>query len=141
MDSLTDREARLFLALGNDHMNHIWEKGYSIKLHPKRPDPDSDRTIRDKWIRCKYIEKQFLENCQSKLSKEKNNQNLYESAIVGNVLTMASCIAHGGNVNWKNHNENGKTVLQVCLQSLQDGREGNFFECVELLIQNGADIN
>merc|ERR1712151_1284202 len=73
LDSLTDREARLFLALGNDHMNHIWEKGYSIKLHPKRPDPDSDRTIRDKWIRCKYIEKQFLENCQSKLSQEKNN--------------------------------------------------------------------
>merc|ERR1712228_611546 len=62
LDSLSKREADLFLALGNERMNLIWEKEYnnSQKSELQRPKPDSDRATREKWIKSKYIDKQFL---------------------------------------------------------------------------------
>lgn len=185
-DSLSDREARLILSLGNKSANQIWEN--KLQIGRNKPTASANRTMREQWIQSKYVKKEFLgkhifcSNSNNDSSSEdsseeeidnSNNANvnkdgsekdtgmvaslnqpesekrrkqehtvnrlLFEASSEGDVIKVANCLAHDGDVNWtgfdyiKDGNEL-ETPLEACLLSQKS------VECVELLLQNGADI-
>lgn len=146
LDSLTDGEACLLLSMGNYRMNKVWEKASDEISILRKPNPKSDRLTREIWIRDKYVEKKFIghfESSQPVLEdvEESINKELYVAAKNGCIIGIASTIAHGGKINWRNEDDGGATALQACLLELEKCKRGFFSESVELLLQNGADVN
>lgn len=150
LDSLTDGEARLLLKLGNDKANAIWEGGMGRQQGWKKPEPTADRKARDDWIRSKYMWKGFVDishddGATEEERTEKFSRDMYEAARKGDVLGVATAIAHGGNVDWTHPDEGRKTPLHICaLAQPPDGTKDEDWagiECAELLLQNGAKLD
>jgi len=144
LDSLSNMEARLLLALGNDRMNSILEAGLALQEGWKKPTQSDSRKVKENWIKSKYVWKGFLEDRSKDLSVQ--NQNLYDSASQSNLLGIMEALAYGGDVEWKNPKEDGKTPLHACAMSSRSSAKpkksdkGSWqgLECAELLLQNGA---
>ena len=56
LDSLSDSEAKLLLALGNEKMNCIFQQTGQDKYMSE----EADRDMRMKWIRSKYVQREFI---------------------------------------------------------------------------------
>lgn len=133
LDSLSYRESRLLLSLGNTLMNAILEKDISDFV---KPTPSSDRATREEWIHKKYVMKEFLGH--NGPSKVKASQYLYRSAKSGDIMRLSKALANGADVNWENEDEGGQTALDACLTGLH---HINAIECIELMLQNGAELS
>jgi hypothetical protein len=148
LDSLTESEARLLLALGNDRVNPIWESGVALQQGWTKPGVDSSRQVKESWIKSKYHWKGFLEDhaadCTSPEERnEKLSRLLYDAARDADLLGVVEALAHGGSVTWRNPEEDGKTALHACAISRRSpgGEEWQGIECAELLCQNGAKLD
>jgi hypothetical protein len=147
LDSLSDSECRLLLAMGNARANTIWEAGIGLQQGWTKPEGDGGRQLKENWIKSKYQWKGFLEDCvKSKSSEEKAlrySMDLFEAARNANFLGVAEALAYGGDVHWKHPDEEGKTALHVCALSRPptDGTPWVGIECAELLLQNGAKMD
>jgi len=147
LDSLSQTESRLLLAMGNDRVNSIWEAGVLLQQGWTKPLQGDSRQSKDNWIKSKYQWKGFLEErtpeCVSQEERAlKFNLRLYEAAQNADVMGIAECLAYGGNVDWKNPNDDNKTALHACaLTKPKEDSEWLGIESAELLIQNGAKVN
>lgn len=144
LDSLSKPEARLLLAMGNERVNPIYEAGISLQQGWKKPEQGDSRQLKDNWIKSKYQWKGFLEDRAPGCSTQEErtlmfSRRLYEAAQNADVMGIAEYLAHGGKVDWKNPDDNGKTALHACALSKPTAeREWLGVESAELLIQNGA---
>lgn len=148
MDSLSDGESRVLLAIGNEKVNAIWEKGLALQKGWKKLTPDADRKTRENYIKSKYLWKGFLEYNDSDGKTEAERAEtfshaLYKAAKDCNVVGIAEAIAMGGSVDWSNSEENGKTALHACVEKRRSGKDDSWsaIECAELILQNGAKMD
>ena len=60
------------------------------------------------------------------------------------MLAIQEALAKGGNVEWRNNEEGGKTALHICVvgqpEDENDMASWKAIQCAELLIQNGAKL-
>jgi len=147
LDSINDPEAQLLLALGNNRVNPIWEAGVDLQIGWTKPARDSSRQEKENWIKSKYQWKGFLmDQFKDMTPGEKRvyySKVMFEAARNADLLGVAEALAYGGAVDWKNPEEEGKTVLHVCALSRpsESGEPWKGIECVELLLQNGAKLD
>ena len=148
LDSLTESEARVILAIGNDNANTIWEAGTSNQIGWEKPKPDSNRKAREEWIKSKYLWRGFLAYKEGDGKthverEEKYCRDMYKAAKECDVLGIASALAHGAIASWHNEDEEGRTALhKCCLYKAKESESAwKAIECAELLLQNGAKID
>jgi len=151
LDSLSESDYKLLLALGNETVNPIWEGNVAQQKGWTKPSPGADRKARDEWIRSKYMWKGFLVVEDSDGSSEeervqKYTKDLFDAAKMADIVAMAEALSHGASVNWKDPNDGGKTALHVCVLAKRpdDSNDKDVWlgkECAELLIQNGAKMD
>ena len=148
LDSLTEGEASLLLALGNEKVNPIWEGNVGQQRGWTKPTPDADRKTRDEWIRSKYQWKGFLDVQESDGRTEderilKYNQDLMAAARSADIVAMVHALSHGASVDWKDDGDGGKTALHACALATRPEGDGSWLgrECAELLLQNGAKMD
>lgn len=67
LDNLNDEIIQIFYECGTSTINQIWEANIINFVHLK-PNPQSKTAIKEKWIKKKYIDKDFL-------SRKKGNLN------------------------------------------------------------------
>lgn len=75
--------------------------------------------------------------------EEKYCRDMFQSAKQGDIIGIATALAHGAVASWHNEAEEGKTALhQCCLYKVRESEdEWKAIECAELLLQNGAKID
>ncbi|XP_035390309.1 BAR_ACAPs and ArfGap_ACAP domain-containing protein isoform X2 [Electrophorus electricus] len=136
LDSWDPEQLKLLCVLGNDVMNSIYECSPSDVL--AKPSPQSSRQEKEVWIRKKYVERKFVQReCLSadpETGRQQAGQRLYKSSLVGNLVSMATALALGAEVNWYNPEEEGRTAL------IGAAIGGSLLAC-EFLLQNGANVN
>ncbi|KAK1786075.1 hypothetical protein P4O66_017806 [Electrophorus voltai] len=136
LDSWDPEQLKLLCVLGNDVMNSIYECSPSDEL--AKPRPQSSRQEKEVWIRKKYVERTFVQReCLSadpETGRQQAGQRLYKSSLVGNLVSMATALALGAEVNWYNPEEEGRTAL------IGAAIGGSLLAC-EFLLQNGANVN
>lgn len=136
---MSESEARLLLALGNDTANQIWEHKKLPGVN--KPDDSVDRDKREEWIKYKYLARKFLVDCENTGNDDKINIDLYEAAKSANLMMVATALAHGADVDWKNADDGGKSPLHACAIAPRNGNsEWLGLECAELILQNGANM-
>lgn len=142
MDALSTTEAKLFLALGNKNSNLIWEETLDEQSDREKLSEFDDRDKREKWIKSKYLKKDFLATSESMGDETKVNMELYEAAKTGNLMEVATALARGANIDWRNDEDGGKTPMHACAICPRiDGQQKWMgIECAELLLQNGANM-
>lgn len=147
LDSLSDGEARVLLALGNGKANSIWEAGLEQQKGWKKPDPSADRKTREEWIKSKFAWRGFVsykdyEGMTEEERARKFSRDLFLAAKECNIPAAADALAHGGSVEWKNPEEGGKTALHICaLAKRSDDGQWKAIEMAEFLFQNGAKMD
>jgi Putative GTPase activating protein for Arf/PH domain len=149
LDSLTESEARVVLAIGNEQANAIWEAGSANQKGWQKPTPEATRKEREEWIKSKYLWRGFIayQDGDGKTHVEREEtycQYMYRSAKECNILGIASALAHGAVVGWHNQDDDGRTALHTCcLYKIVEGTDDEWkaVECAELLLQNGAKID
>ncbi len=65
LDSLTQSEGRLLLAIGNANANKIWEESVGSQKGWTKPLSSESRKAKEEWIKSKYSWKGFLKYCDS----------------------------------------------------------------------------
>ena len=122
---------------GNKASNLIWQgrlEGYTV------PVPSDSYTVRENFIRAKYIDKRFLcDTPHLELTTESNGEvrimtpvDLLFHACRRNDLSMVmACVAHGVDLQSPSTEGPGNAL---CIAA-----EAGAFECVVSLINNGAD--
>ena len=145
---MTESEARVILAIGNERANAIWEAGTSNQKGWEKPKPDASRKAREEWVKSKYLWRGFLaykdEDGKTHIEREeKYCRDMYKAAKECDVLGIASALAHGAVASWHNQEEEGRTALHTCSLYKMDESESEWkaIECAELLLQNGAKID
>jgi hypothetical protein len=147
LDSLSESEGKLILAIGNENANKIWEAGTGLQKGWEKPNRNSGRKAKEEWIKSKYLWRGFLnfsdEDGKTHVDREeKFCREMYDAAKRGDVLGIAGALAHGAIANWQNPEDDGKTSLHACaLWKGSEGEEWKAIECAELLLQNGAKID
>ncbi|XP_055022565.1 BAR_ACAPs and ArfGap_ACAP domain-containing protein [Boleophthalmus pectinirostris] len=133
LDSWDPEHLKLLCILGNDVMNRIYESRCSDEGRVK-PQPDAPRSEKEKWIREKYVEKRFVQRESPDCSKEELAQRLYRAALEGDLVSMATALAQGSEVNAVVPEEHGRTAL------IGAAIGGSLLAC-EFLLLNGANVN
>mmetsp|Transcript_19587 Transcript_19587/g.53930 ORF Transcript_19587/g.53930 Transcript_19587/m.53930 type:complete len:840 (+) Transcript_19587:227-2746(+) len=150
LDTLSESDYRLLLALGNNVVNPIWEGNVAQQKGWSKPQEDAERKERDEWIRSKYQWKGFLKVEESDGSTEeervqKYTNDLLHAAKRADIVAMARALSHGANVDHKYPDDGGRTALHVCALAKRpdDVNVESWYgkECLELLIQNGAKMD
>eukprot|EP00534_Pseudo-nitzschia_fraudulenta_P001896 CAMPEP_0201138098 /NCGR_PEP_ID=MMETSP0850-20130426/55755_1 /ASSEMBLY_ACC=CAM_ASM_000622 /TAXON_ID=183588 /ORGANISM="Pseudo-nitzschia fraudulenta, Strain WWA7" /LENGTH=774 /DNA_ID=CAMNT_0047409483 /DNA_START=157 /DNA_END=2481 /DNA_ORIENTATION=+ len=147
LDALTEFEAKVILAIGNDNANAIWEEGVVAQKGWTKPTATSSRKAKEEWIKSKYLWRGFLDISDDggktdAEREEKSSKKMYEAAKSGDVLGIARALAHGAVVTWNNSDDNNKTALHACTLLKKEGEDDvRAIECAELLIQNGAKMD
>ena len=108
-----------------------WQEWKRLFLFPTFP-PDNS----------KYLKKDFLATSESMGDETKVNMELYEAAKTGNLMEVATALARGANIDWRNDEDGGKTPMHACAICPRiDGQQKWMgIECAELLLQNGANM-
>ena len=75
LDSWDPELVKVMLSLGNDNVNEIYEAKVDETI-TKRAEPDSSRSIRESWIRAKYVGKKFVDR-KALINKSINHQENY----------------------------------------------------------------
>lgn len=146
LDSISDSESKLFLAIGNDQANAIWEKGLALQKGWKKPGPGADRNAREGYIKSKYMWKGFLAYNESDGKTEAErvasfSRKLHSAAKESNLLGMSEALAFGAHVDWVNEDDGNKNCLEICVQHKKQGDEDGFgLVCLELLWQHGVKM-
>jgi hypothetical protein len=147
LDALSESEARLILAIGNERSNAIWEVGTNSQKGWEKPNRNSGRNAKEEWIKSKYLWRGFVNYSEmdGKTHAEREDKfcaQMYDAAKQGDVIGIATSLAHGAIASWTNPDEDGKTALHACsLLKTDDTDDWKAIECAELLIQNGAKID
>ena len=148
LDSLTESEARVILAIGNDNANAIWEAGKANQKGWEKPSSTASRKAREEWIKSKYLWRGFLdykdEAGKTHVEREeKYCRDMYKAAKECDILGIATALAHGAVASWQNHDEEGRTALHICsfYKVKESESEWKAIECAELLLQNGGKID
>jgi hypothetical protein len=147
LDSLSERESSLLLALGNDKVNSIWEEGMSQQRGWVKPTEVADRKMRETWIKSKYMWKGFLDfSAVDALNEDertlKYSRDLFDAASKVDLYGSLFALSHGGRVEWKCADHSGKTALHACaLAKREEGKDWQAIELAEFLLQNGAQID
>mmetsp|Transcript_20065 Transcript_20065/g.29016 ORF Transcript_20065/g.29016 Transcript_20065/m.29016 type:complete len:525 (-) Transcript_20065:94-1668(-) len=137
LDSLSSMEARLLLALGNDRINPILEAGLSTQEGWTKPAHNASRKVKENWIKSKYVWKGFLDE---RIGEDQSHL-LFQAAREADLIGIVEALTHGGDIEWKNPQEGGKTPLHICALSKpipNTNIEWQGLECAEYLLQNGA---
>ena len=147
LDALSYREAQLLLALGNDRVNRILEG--KLQMEASQPSlseakegngevnsdmntlsSNADRSVREEWIRNKYIYKKYKLQRKQLTSIEDHdqnlkigssfrssqddrkhdmkflaNKNLYLAASNGDIIGVATELANGADLNWRKNED------------------------------------
>ncbi|KAJ8280572.1 hypothetical protein GJAV_G00056400 [Gymnothorax javanicus] len=146
LDSWEPEQLKLLCILGNDVINSIYEADCADQGRMK-PQPESQRQEKELWIKEKYVEKKFVKGAAlthtevevtdtepSNRGKDAAGRYLYQSAQSGDLISMATALAQGAEVNWNHPEEEGRTAL------IGSARGGSLLAC-EFLLQNGANVN
>lgn len=166
LDELSKTERFLLLSLGNKKANSIWEAGIGNQKGWTKPTSSESRKKKEDFIKSKYLWKGFIEYKKEDGSGEerqtKFSMDLYEAARFGDLMGVAEALARGGNVDWKNDHDGGKTALHICalgghvcddddddnddmdIEVRSARRRRRAFQaiiCAELLLQNGAKLD
>ncbi|GMI16032.1 hypothetical protein TrLO_g1413 [Triparma laevis f. longispina] len=120
--------------LGNSISNSVYESKKEVEL--SRPPFGCDRSESEKFIRAKYLDKAFVE-CGEHMDLD---LNLWNSAQNGDLISCMKFIAMGGNVNYVNNSHKNYSCLHICCVC-EENKDPHMLECIELLLQNGANIN
>jgi ankyrin repeat protein len=107
----------------------------------EKPAQEVDRTSREKWIKSKYLTKEFL--APSDDDGDECSRKLYEGVKCGDIIAVAKALAHGADVDWKNEQDNGRTALHACAIAPRPGGGASWhgIEIAEILLQNGAKMS
>uniref|UniRef100_A0AAZ3QFL0 Arf-GAP with coiled-coil, ANK repeat and PH domain-containing protein n=1 Tax=Oncorhynchus tshawytscha TaxID=74940 RepID=A0AAZ3QFL0_ONCTS len=136
LDSWDPEQLKLLCGLGNDVINGIYESRCAAEGRVK-PSAGSPRPEKETWIKEKYVEKRFVKDASSpetQIGRENAGRQLYQAAFQGDLVTMASALAQGAEVNWSHAEEEGRTAL------IGSTFGGSLSAC-EFLLQNGANVN
>ncbi|KAM6931773.1 arf-GAP with coiled-coil, ANK repeat and PH domain-containing protein 2 isoform 2-T2 [Lycodopsis pacificus] len=129
LDSWEAEQLKLLCVLGNNVMNRIYEARCSEEGRVK-PRADSLRAEKETWIKEKYVEKRFVQNSVS----DGAQRRLYRAAVAGDLVTMATALAQGAEVNGRSREEQGRTALI-------GAAVGESLSACEFLLLNGANVN
>lgn len=136
LDEITDYEAELLLALGNNKVNSFREK--DVYMDMNKPNFDSDQSYKRLFIECKYKISTFSPTEKNSLAKL--NRAIHRAANVSHTLKVAEYIARGASATHPlpTNNSMNQTPLLACVLGASTSSQ---IACMELLIQNGARIN
>lgn len=137
LDEITDYEAELLLALGNNKVNSFREK--DVYMDMNKPNFDSDQSYKRLFIECKYKISTFSPTEKNSLAKL--NRAIHRAANVSHTLKVAEYIARGASATHPlptQNNSMNQTPLLACVLGASTSSQ---IACMELLIQNGARIN
>eukprot|EP00550_Attheya_septentrionalis_P000770 CAMPEP_0198288334 /NCGR_PEP_ID=MMETSP1449-20131203/6861_1 /TAXON_ID=420275 /ORGANISM="Attheya septentrionalis, Strain CCMP2084" /LENGTH=818 /DNA_ID=CAMNT_0043986447 /DNA_START=165 /DNA_END=2621 /DNA_ORIENTATION=+ len=150
MDKLSNAEAKLILALGNERANSIWEAGIATQKGWTKPEPDDSRQKKEDWIKSKYLWRGFVdlndsEGMTEEERKDLYGRELYEAARMAHVYDGAKALAKGAETDWQNPEDDLKTALHICAMGgpmlAPDPDHWQGIECAELLLQNGSKMS
>ncbi|KPP65122.1 arf-GAP with coiled-coil, ANK repeat and PH domain-containing protein 2-like, partial [Scleropages formosus] len=116
LDSWDPEQLKLLCVLGNDVINTIYEAQVSEKGRLK-PSPDRDGDSQG-----------------AQEERERVGRRLYQAAQQGDLVSMATALAQGAEVNWSNAEDEGRTPLIAATCG------GSLLAC-HFLLQNGANVN
>ncbi|XP_035242087.1 BAR_ACAPs and ArfGap_ACAP domain-containing protein isoform X1 [Anguilla anguilla] len=146
LDSWDPEQLKLLCILGNDVINGIYEAQCADQGRIK-PHAQSPRQEKELWIKEKYVEKKFVKEAAlthteaeetdtdaSDRGKDAAGRRIYQAAQSGDLVSMATALAQGAEVNWSHPEEEGRTAL------IGAARGGSLQAC-EYLLQNGANVN
>ncbi|XP_041733139.1 BAR_ACAPs and ArfGap_ACAP domain-containing protein [Coregonus clupeaformis] len=135
LDSWDPEQLKLLCGLGNDVINGIYEFRCAAEGRVK-PIAASPRPEKETWIKEKYVEKRFVKDDSLPETQRRENagRQMYQAACQGDLVTMASALAQGAEVNWSHAEEEGRTAL------IGSAFGGSLTAC-EFLLQNGANVN
>lgn len=137
LDKWEPEVASIMLDLGNAKVNYIYESPKIFLKHPK-PDPDSERSIKENWIRAKFVSKNYVklpdELANGGFGGEEVHHLFWDACSSTNILDALTYIAYGASVDWSNCNINGETALIHAIKS-KNAIVMNF------LLQWNCDIN
>uniref|UniRef100_A0A673KHF3 Arf-GAP with coiled-coil, ANK repeat and PH domain-containing protein n=1 Tax=Sinocyclocheilus rhinocerous TaxID=307959 RepID=A0A673KHF3_9TELE len=136
LDSWDPEQLKLLCVLGNEVINGIYERNPADGV--QKPSADSPRQDKEQWIRFKYVEKRFVtrdpDGPDAGELKLRAGERLYQASLSGDLVTMATALAEGAEVNWSNPEREGRTAL------IGSAIGGSLSAC-EFLLQNGANVN
>uniref|UniRef100_A0A7R9ZR70 Uncharacterized protein n=1 Tax=Craspedostauros australis TaxID=1486917 RepID=A0A7R9ZR70_9STRA len=134
--------------MGNEQVNAIWEAGTGLQRGWKKPEPGAGRKAKEEWIKSKYLWRGFIEYAENdgkthEEREEKYSRDLFTAASNCDVIGIATALAHGAVITWKNPEEKGRTALHACVLKKRGEGDGSWCaaECAELLLQNGAKLD
>ncbi|KAM4566113.1 arf-GAP with coiled-coil, ANK repeat and PH domain-containing protein 2 isoform 1-T3 [Odontesthes bonariensis] len=136
LDSWEAEQLKLLCVLGNDAMNGIYEARRSEEGRLK-PRADSPRAEKEAWIKEKYVEKRFVQRSSAdgaQHQKDETGLRLYRDSVAGDLLSMATALSEGAEVNGSIGEEEGRTALI-------GAAVGGSLSACEFLLQNGANVN
>lgn len=127
-------ELVLFMTkIGNRRFNDIYEANITGAGYTK-PTPDSERSLRERYIRAKYADKLFFAN-QNRASPDELGQELYNLVCEENDRTVDvfKLIVEGANMEWKNPNDEDKCAVHAAVVF-------DKLLYLEIMLLNGASI-
>ena len=97
----------LIFILGNDVCNSVWEAKSTID--PRKPRPHDLHSVREKFIKAKYLLKSFISSEEASPTNVENNagparvkcspdENLRAACRVDDIVAALGAIAHGADV-------------------------------------------
>ncbi|XP_062416936.1 BAR_ACAPs and ArfGap_ACAP domain-containing protein [Pungitius pungitius] len=136
LDSWEAEQLKLLCILGNDAMNRIYEARCSEEGGVK-PGADSPRAEKETWIKEKYVDRRYVQDSISDGARGRKagaGMRLYRAAAAGDLVTMATALAQGAQVNGSIDEEAGRTPLI-------GAAVGGSLSACEFLLLNGANVN
>lgn len=142
LDDWSNEQLSVMTAIGNTVANQIWEA--NTRKEEGKPTPNSSREEKERWIRSKYLEKEFLKNLPRMIPPKTPLVHLVEGIESNDVQRVILSLAHGANVDQTVHD--GKTSVHMAVAKgntaivqlllMASGREsmckdGVFKECQE----------
>uniref|UniRef100_A0A8D0CIJ2 Arf-GAP with coiled-coil, ANK repeat and PH domain-containing protein n=1 Tax=Scleropages formosus TaxID=113540 RepID=A0A8D0CIJ2_SCLFO len=164
LDSWDPEQLKLLCVLGNDVINTIYEAQVSekgrLKPSPDSQRQEKQTWIREKYVEKKFVKEAittclgtglvflttaeyfslcmlFITNGDSQGAQEERERvgrRLYQAAQQGDLVSMATALAQGAEVNWSNAEDEGRTPLIAATCG------GSLLAC-HFLLQNGANVN
>eukprot|EP01114_Cavostelium_apophysatum_P024670 TRINITY_DN972_c0_g2_i1.p1 TRINITY_DN972_c0_g2~~TRINITY_DN972_c0_g2_i1.p1 ORF type:complete len:1016 (-),score=241.85 TRINITY_DN972_c0_g2_i1:3-3050(-) len=130
LDKLDDEIYQFMKFVGNEKANKIWEA--EVPASVKRPEARDDRAKKERWIRSKYVTKEFLP--KKRHDADALGQQLFAAVSKNDLLAAMTYAAQGGDLNYVNKSEELRTPLHKA------SVEGHLL-CAAWLVQSGVSID